>query len=253
MSCTMESPVLKRREASALVLTLNRPEDLNRIDSATMLTLAEAFDEAESDPQVRSVVLAGSTESFCAGGRIDGHPGGAVSRQLAYGQAFCALQERMGRSRLPIIAALEGNCVAGGMSLLAACDLAVVAEGVHFAYPEINYGLFPVLAMGVAIPLMDSKVALELFYTGRSFSASEALRLNLVNRVVSAQQVWSAVMEYVDMVANRSPFALALGRKGFYAMQGMSPAARLDYAQTLLTTMINSSEAGAIPVKANGS
>src|SRR5215210_3895695 len=240
MNDIMESGVLKRRDGSALVLTLNRPQDLNRIDAATMLALADALDEADSDPQVRSVVLAGSREAFCAGGRIDGHPGGAVSRQLAYAQAFCALQEKMGRSRVPIIAAVEGNCVAGGMSLLAACDLAVVAEGVQFAYPEIQYGLFPVLAMGVAIPLMDSKVALELFYTGRNFSASEALRLNLVNRVVPAQQVWSAVKEYVDMFASKSAFALSLGRKGFYAMQGMSPAARLDYAQTLLTTMINS-------------
>lgn len=243
----MTSPVLNRRDGASLILTINRPDDMNRIDRSAMQGLNAAFDEADADPRIRVIVLTGSASSFCAGGRIDGHPGGTVSQQLGFTQAFCSLQERMGRTRAPIMGAIEGNCTAGGMSLLAACDLAVAADDIQFSYPEINYGLFPVLAMAVAIPVMSSKKSLELFYSGRSFGAQEALQLELVNRVVPRAELWTAVGEYVDMLSSKNAYALGLGRKGFYAMQGMSPAARLDYAQTLLTTMINSPEAGAVP------
>lgn len=243
----MNAPVIKRREGAVLTLGIDRPEDLNRINRAAMQGLSDAFDEADADSQVRVIVLTGSRQSFCAGGRIDGHPGGTVSQQLGFTQAFCALQERMGRVRAPIIAAVEGNCVAGGMSLLAACDLAIAADDVQFSYPEINYGLFPVLAMAVAVPILAPKTALDLFYSGRTFGAEEALRLQLVNRIVPHGSFWEAVGTYADTLAGKNAFALGLGRKGFYAMQGMTPAARLEYAQTLLTTMINSPEAGAVP------
>lgn len=244
----MTSPVLTQHRGAALVLAIHRPEDANRIDAAAMTALNAQLDEADADHDVRVVVITGSRQFFCSGGRIDGHPGGSVEQQLKFAQAFCALQARMASARVPIVAAVEGPCTAGGMSVLAACDLAIAADDVHFSFPEINFGLFPVLAMGVAHPLIPPKRALELFFTGRDMPAGEALALNLVNRLVPHAQFWQAVDETVALLAAKSATALNLGRKAYYAMAPMGPGARLDYAQTALTTMLAAAgNGGAVP------
>ncbi len=244
----MSLPVLKSRRGPALVLSINRPEDANRIDSAAMTALCDYLAEADADPTVRVVVVTGSRDHFCSGGRIDGHPGGTVEQQLTFARAFCALQSRFAQSRVPVVAAVEGPCTAGGMSILAACDLAIAADDVHFSFPEINFGLFPVLAMGVAIPLIPPKRALELFFTGRDLGPVEALELNLINRAVPHARFWAEVDALVEQLAGKSPTALNLGRKAYYAMVPMPPAARLDHAQTALTTMLAAAGgSGAVP------
>jgi enoyl-CoA hydratase/carnithine racemase len=243
----MSDIVLASRDGGALVLTINRPDDLNRIDGATMRRINALLDEADRDASVRVIVVTGEGEYFCAGGRIDGHPGGTVREQLAFAQAFCSLQERMGRTNAPIVAAVSGHCTAGGMSLLAACDLAIAADDVEFAYPEINFGLFPMLAMAVAHSQMPAKKFFDICYSGRRFSAAEAVSLGLVNRAVPRAALSQAVAASVEMLTAKSSVALALGRKAYYAMSAMTPAARLDYAQVMLTTMLNGGAEGAIP------
>lgn len=246
----MNSPILKSRRGSSLVLTINRPDDANRVNAAAMSAIDAAIGEANADHDVRTVILTGSRDAFCSGGRIDGHPGGTVEQQLVFAKSFCALQESLGSARVPVIAAVEGPCTAGGMSLLAACDIAVAADDVHFSFPEINFGLFPVLAMGVAHPLVPPKVALEWFFTGRDISPAEALSHNLVNKVVPHAGFWAAVDETAALLAGKSATALNLGRKAYYAMAPMGPAARLDYAQTALTTMLAAvGNSGAVPRK----
>jgi enoyl-CoA hydratase/carnithine racemase len=102
--------------------------------------------------------------------------------------------------------------------------------------------------MGVAHPLVPPKVALEWFFTGRDISAAEALAHHLVNRVVPHEGFWSAIDEMTSLLAAKSATALNLGRKAYYAMAPMTPASRLDYAQTALTTMLASvGTAGSVP------
>jgi enoyl-CoA hydratase/carnithine racemase len=243
----MSDIVLARRDGGALILTVNRPDDSNRIDGATMRRLNALLDEADTDASVRVIVVTGQGEYFCAGGRIDGHPGGTVREQLAFAQAFCSLQERMGRTHAPIVAAVSGHCTAGGMSLLAACDLAIAAGDVEFAYPEINFGLFPMLAMAVAHSQLPAKKFFDICYSGRRFPASEAESLGLINRAVPRAELWQAVGQTVEMLSGKADLPLALGRKAYYAMAAMTPAARLDYAQVMLTTMLNGRADGAVP------
>lgn len=242
------SPILKSRRGSSLVLTINRPDDSNRVNAAAMRAINAGVDEANVDPSVRTIILTGSRDAFCSGGRIDGHPGGTVEQQLVFANSFCALQASLGSAFVPVIAAVEGPCTAGGMSLLAACDIAIAADDVHFSFPEINFGLFPVLAMGVAHPLVPPKVALDWFFTGRNISSAEALSHNLINEAVPHGTFWQAVDAMAEQLASKSATALNLGRKAYYAMAPMGPAARLDYAQTALTTMLAAvGDGGAVP------
>ncbi|MBL8698010.1 MAG: enoyl-CoA hydratase/isomerase family protein [Alphaproteobacteria bacterium] len=226
-------------------VTLNTPDDHNRMDRRMMAAIVEAMEAADADTSVRVIVLTGAGEFFCAGGRVDGWPKGTLKQRTDYAQAFCSMQERMGRTAAPIIAAVTGHCTAGGMSLLSFCDLAVASDDVEFGYPEAKKGQFPALALAMLVPMMPSKRAFDLLYTGERFTAAEALNLMLVNKVVKRAQVVDEVERYVAAIKRLNPTAVGLGRKAFYAMVPMSPPQRLSYAQSFLTTMLLAEEAEA--------
>ena len=148
----------------------------------------------------------------------------------------------MARCQKPIIAAVNGHCLAGGMSVLEACDLAVAVEEAEFAYPEINNGLFPMLAIAVARRNLAPKLAFDLFYSGRRMKASEALEARLLNRVVSSDALWPAVNELVSLLAGRSAASMMVGRQAFHAMANMGPTAALEYAHVALVAMLNAAD-----------
>lgn len=237
-----EESVLVRRDGATLILAINRPQDQNRVTGEVLGRLSAGIELADSSADIRVVVLTGSAEYFCSGGRIDGYPGGTVGEQLGFAEVFTRLIQRMGQCHKPIVAAVEGDCTAGGMTLMAACDLAIASRSARFGYPEIQHGVFPILAMALAKDGIPDKVVFELAYSGRKIEAEEAKSYALVNSVVDPGEFWSEIGNLVQELGSRSPIALGLGRKTFYAMDGMSRAARIDYAHTMLTTLIRAVE-----------
>ncbi len=238
----MSDTLQVRREGGTVVLTIDRPDDQNRIDMATMDAMIARVGEIDRDLSVRSLVITGNGEYFCAGGRIGGYPAGGVQDQLDYARSFTVMTERLGRSRVPIVAAVNGYCLAGGMSLLEACDLAVAVDTAEFAYPEIEHGLFPMLAMAVARRGLPPKVAFDLFYSGRRMKLPEALGLNLVNDVVPAAGLWDQVRRRVAALEARSGNAIMVGRQAFYAMGGMTTTSALEYAQAALVVSLRAAD-----------
>ena len=120
MSPTMEM----RREGATVVLEINRPDDHNRIDMVTMDAMIAAIEDVDRDRSVRSLVITGRGQYFCAGGQIGGYPVGQVQDQLDYARSFVELQERIGRARVPVIAAVNGFCLAGG----SACSRPAISQ-----------------------------------------------------------------------------------------------------------------------------
>jgi enoyl-CoA hydratase/carnithine racemase len=245
---TTTDVVLTDFDAGILTVRLNRPDDNNRMDRATMAALVAAIDRAASDDAVRVIVVTGNDDYFCGGGRPDGHPNGTLKQRTQYALSFVEMQEAMARCRVPIVARVGGNCVAGGMSLLSFCDLAVAADDVQFGYPEVNYGQFPALALAVAIPMMPAKEAFDILYSGDRFDAGRARELRLVNKVVPRSDLDAAVKAYTDMLISKNQVSIGLGRRAFYAMVPMTPASRLEYAQTFLMTLLSAEGTGQVPV-----
>lgn len=242
----MSDPLAKTVKDGVMTVTLNRPDDHNRMDRKMMMAIHDAMEDADADRSVRVIVLTGAGEYFCAGGRVDGYPKGTLQQRSDYAQAFCSMQDRMGRAAAPIVAAVTGHCTAGGMSLLSFCDLAVASDEAQFGYPEATHGLFPALALGVLIPILPTKRAFDMLYTGERISAADALQLHLVNKVVPKSQVMAAVDAYVKAIKRLNQTAVGLGRKAYYAMVPMAPASRLQYAQTFLTTMLAAEDTGEV-------
>ncbi len=247
----MAATLQMRREGTTVILELDRPADQNRIDMATMDAIIAKVGEIDRDLSVRALVITGNGEYFCAGGRIGGYPVGGVQDQLDYARSFTVMTERLGRSRVPIVAAVNGYCLAGGMSLLEACDLAIAVDTAEFAYPEIENGLFPMLAMAVARRGLPPKVAFDLYYSGRRMRAAEALGLNLINAAVPASELWSAVRQRLVALEARSGSAMMVGRQAFYAMGNMTTTSALEYAQAALVVSLRvADEAKASPAPA---
>jgi enoyl-CoA hydratase/carnithine racemase len=243
----MSDTLIESRRGAALYLQINRPFDGNRIDSECMTAMTAAFDAADSDPEVKVIVVTGNSTNFCSGGRIDGHPHGTVSQQLGFGRAFCELQRRMGQARAALIAAVNGHCTAGGMSILAACDMAVATSTVEFGFPEMEHGLFPMLAMAVAHAQMPAKLAFDMFYSGRRLTPQEAKALNLVNDIAQPEDFEEALQRRINLLASLNPESVAIGRCAYHAMSQMTPGARLDYAQSLLPAMLSASGSNGPP------
>lgn len=234
---TGDQLVLMRRDGPLVALTINRERAGNRLNRATMRALIDAIGSAGAEPEVRLVAITGAGSVFCLGGEPDGLDDRDVVAQLDYSRAFLDLAACIRTLRLPIIAAVNGDAVAGGASLVQMCDLAVAADTARFGFPEIERGLFPMLAMAVARDLLPPKLALQLFYTGDRISARRAQELHFVNEVVPPSELWTAVDRWTATLVARRAISITLGRAAFHAMAGMHPDDRPRYAQAMMTTM----------------
>lgn len=240
-------PVLVDVTDGVMTITFNRPDDNNRMDTASMGIIIDAFQRAESDKSVRVIVFTGNDDYFCGGGRPDGHPNGTLHQRVSYTKTFISMQEHFARSSVPVVARITGHCVAGGMSIISFCDLAITSDDAMFGYPEVTYGQFPALALAVLVPMMPPKDAFGILYSGDRFPAGRALELRLVNKVMPRGQVDAELDKYIASIKSKNQISVGLGRRAYYAMQPMTPPARMDYAQTFLLAMQSVEGTGQVP------
>jgi enoyl-CoA hydratase/carnithine racemase len=235
--------IIVERKDRVGVITLNRPDHMNTFSTILAEELNTALDELEKDGQIRAVVIKGTGKSFCAGIDISEFSGKSL---LEY-REWVTLMERMtltiaGMGK-PVIAAVHGYAVANGTGLLAACDLAIAAEGTRMGTTAINVGLF---CMGPAVPLakcVGRKKALELLLTGNMIDAREAERIGLVNKVVPPEKLDEAAMELANELAAKSPVALQMGKRGFYTMAEMEYAKALEYMNEMMAELCTTEDA----------
>ncbi len=191
-------------------VTVNREQVLNAINRATLQDLDDCFTDLESDSSVRVVVLTGAgNRAFIAGADIaelaemtptSGH---TIARR---GQALC---ERIERARVPVIAAVNGFALGGGLELAMACTFRIAVDTAIFGQPEVNLGLIPGFGGTQRLPrLIGPGRALEMLLTGKSIDAGEARRLGLANRVVPAEEFLDEVDDFARLLADKPPMAV---------------------------------------------
>ena len=205
-----EQVLLTDRTPWGVRLTLNRPDKLNALNGAMVAALVAALDDAEADPDVRVVVLAGAGRAFSSGYDLTEEAEGAIAGPVAWRDALAAdvaATLRFLDSPKPVIAQIHGYALAGGLELAMACDLVVAAEGTKLGEPEIRYGSAPVTLL---MPyLIGQKRTRELLLTGDLIDAAEAERIGLVNRVVPLDGLVAAVDALADRLARTPPEVMA--------------------------------------------
>ncbi len=233
--------VLSSREGGVLTLSLNRPAQFNSLSDAMMAALMAELDAVAADPEVRVVVIAGAGKAFCAGHdlkQMKAHPSLEFYQGLF---ADCSkLMLRIQSLPQPVIARVHGIATAAGCQLVAACDLAVAADGAKFAVSGINVGLF-CATPGVALSRnLGRKLAFEMLVTGEFITAAQAQERGLVNRVVAADDLDAEVAELAAAIVAKPAVAIALGKWLFYRQLEMGVAAAYQLAgQTMACNMID--------------
>jgi enoyl-CoA hydratase len=232
------------RDRIALI-TLNRPEYANAQNSAMTYALDAAFARAVNDDQVGVIVLAGAGKHFCGGHDI-GTPGrdldqsfdrqavlwwdhvgkaGADARYAREMEVYLGMCRRWREIPKPLIAMVQGACIAGGLMLAWVCDLIVAAEDAFFADPVVRMGI-PGVEYFAHPWVLGPRFAKEVLFTGGRFSAERAYQAGMVSRVVPHASLESAVFELAGQIAQMPPFGLALAKRAINQcedLMGMRP------------------------------
>ncbi len=203
-------PVLVAVESGVATVTFNRPQARNALDPQSMTLLREALADTATDDAVRVVVLTGTGDTFSAGADLKAALSGDAGGFAAAGpEAMAALLSEIQDHPKPTIAKVQGNVFGGGNGLVAACDLAVAADHVRFAFSEVRLGLTPAVISVVCLPKLHPADAAELFLMGERVSAERVQRAGMINQVVPADGLDGAVTGWVEQLQKGGPQALA--------------------------------------------
>ena len=210
-------PLIRHDDGGVCTLTLNRPAQYNALSSALLTALQTTLDGIAQDHSVRAVIIAGAGKAFCAGHdlrEMRAHPDRAFIEDIF--RRCSQLMLTLTRLPQPVIARVHGLAAAAGCQLVAQCDLAVCTADSKFAVSGIKVGLFcatPAVALARNVP---RKQAMEMLLTGDFIHAQRAFELGLVNRVVAAADLDAATAEYTRAILDKTPVAIAAGKKVFY-------------------------------------
>ncbi|HET9939391.1 MAG TPA: enoyl-CoA hydratase-related protein [Gaiella sp.] len=193
------------RDGDVLRVTLARPETRNAFDAALIAELSEAFVDVGT---ARAVVLAGDGASFCAGADVEWMRASAdldLEANVADANAMRRMFEAVDSCRAPVVAAVHGHALGGGIGLVACADIAIARRGTVFAFSEVKLGIVPAVISPFALRRIGESAARRLFVTGERFDAETALRIGLVHEV--ADDLDAAVRHVLDELATAGPRA----------------------------------------------
>ncbi|WP_267243465.1 crotonase/enoyl-CoA hydratase family protein [Streptomyces sp. PR69] len=218
-----------RREGATMVLTLNRPEAKNALSIAMLVGLHDGWLEADEDDSVRSIVLTGAGGAFCAGMDLKALAGHGMAgerhreRLKADPELHWKAMLRSHRPRKPVIAAVEGPCVAGGTEILQGTDIRVAGHGAVFGLFEVARGLFPIGGSTVRLQRQIPRThALEMLLTGRRYSAGEAERIGLIGHVVPDGEALATALEIAERINACGPLAVEAVKASVYETADMT-------------------------------
>jgi len=213
ITLTKEASFLTPEEENIAVITLNRPEVLNALNLDIMKELDSALEEIRKDNKIRAVVITGAGRAFSAGADLaQAPPDEAGMREvIGFGQK---VYDKIENFEKPVIAAVNGYCLAGGLEMALSCDIRIASEAAQFGLVETNVGLIPAWGGVMRLPrLLGKGYAAEMVLTAQRIDAKEAYRIGLVNKVVPPNELMSTAMWTAGTLATKAPIPVKLAKK----------------------------------------
>lgn len=205
----MSEELFTEERDGILIITINRPEAKNAMNKAAAEGIAEALDRLDSEDHLRVAILTGAGGTFCSGMDLKGFLRG--ESPMVEGRGFGGLVEK--KPAKPLIAAVEGYALAGGLELMIACDLVVASSGAKFGIPEVKRGLAAAAGGLMILPdLVPHKVAMEMALTGDFIDAARAHEIGLVNRVTEGAAL-DAALELAEAINANGPLAVKVSKQ----------------------------------------
>jgi enoyl-CoA hydratase len=205
-----EPAVLTERRGRIRVITINRPDQRNAVNAAVAQGIAAALDELDGDGELSLGILTGAGKGFSAGMDLKAFVAGESS--YAGDRGFAGITQRAADK--PLIAAIEGFAVAGGLEIALACDLIVASRGARLGVPEVKRSLVAAAGALLRLPrVLPRNLAMELALTGDPIDAERGYELGMVNRLAEPGQALAAALELAEAIAANGPLALAATKR----------------------------------------
>jgi len=208
-------------------LTINREDRRNAISIETIKLFLKYLDQAEKDSDIRVVLITGTgSRAFCSGADLGGDAGGDIRQGV---KIYARLLKRLAGFPKPVVARVNGACMAGGMGFMLACDIVIARNDAKFGTPEVNVGLWPMMIGALIFRNTLRKKAMEMVLLGERLTAAQALEMGLITRVVQPESLDEAVNGVLQSLAQKSPIGIKIGKEAFHAMADMPFEAAVDF------------------------
>ena len=230
--------LLIEKRGHALWLTINREARRNAMSPAVLAGIRAGIDQAQADRAVRVIVLTGAGEkAFCAGADLAKGSGSFQYDPSIPHLDYADLLRHAWKCVLPMIARVNGHCLAGGMGLAGMCDMVVAAEHASFGLPEVKIGVFPAQVLAVLQHLIGPRHLAELCMTGEPIDAARAERIGLVNHVAAKGELDTRTAWLIDRVAGKSPTANRRGKAMMRAAADMTFEPAISFLESQIMTL----------------
>ena len=237
--------LLIENRGAVRILTLNRPEKRNALNSELTQGLLDALRAADQDESVAAIVLTGAGPGFCAGADLsefkDLQAGVAAENRA---ELTMQLHLVFSRIRVPVVAAINGHAMGGGAGLALAADMAVIAEGAKLGYPEAKHGIVAAIVMANLVRQVGRKAAFELVALGEPVDAQRALQLGMVNRIASQENVFEEAIKLAEKLAAMKRPAMAETKRLFHEVADLPLAPALERGRDTNKRMRNFAQLG---------
>lgn len=197
------------------IMTLDDQSKMNALSTGIIKGLKEGFDEVEKDDEVQIVILTGKGRAFCAGADLSGLELNPVSMKRFLKELFVTALCRAEKLTKPVIAAVNGLALGGGLELAISCDIIIASDKAQFGVPEARRGLVPGFAIVRLHQIVGRNKAKELTMTTDYISADEALRINLVNKVVPDEKLMDEAIAMASKIVSQAPLAIQFAKSAY--------------------------------------
>ena len=230
---------------NVLYITLNRPEVKNAINSVMMSEIAYSMAYAHYTPEVWAVVLSANGDTFCSGMdlRSIGKTTHSDESTIPLVDETVVIASLFQNLHKPVITKVQGNVYAGGFLLVGSSTYVIATEKTTFTLPEVKRGIFPFQVLGVLLNLMPPKRALELCLWGRAISATEAYSLNIIDAIISIENLDNHTDTLLNSLLQNSPTAIRHGMQAMQAMRGVSYEEQQIWLKNQLSQLLQTQDA----------
>ena len=228
----------------AALLTLNRESRRNAISQEMITAFLNYLDKADQDKEVRAVCITGAGEkAFCSGADLADTLAKEGEDPLSGARNYAQLLKKMAMFGKPLLARINGPCLAGGLGLMLSCDIIIARNDVFFCTPEVNVGIFPMIIGTLLYRNVNRKKALDMVLTGRRIPAHEAENMGLISRTVEPDRLDHEIQETLKLLTSKSPIGIRIGKEAFYTMSDMPFEEAVDYLCDALGRVISTEDA----------
>ena len=240
----MNDDLLYEVKDDAAYLTINREKRRNALSQEVIVSFLDYLADLDQNENISAVCITGTGEkAFCSGADLGATFAGEGEDRLSGPKNYARLLKEMAKFGKPLVARVNGPCLAGGMGLMLSCDIVIARNDTFFCTPEVNVGIFPMMVGALLYRNLPRKKAVDMVLTGRKISAPEAESMGMITRAVSPDQLNNEIQNTLKLLTSKSPIGTRIGKDAFRVMSDMPFEAAVDYLCEALGKVISTQDA----------